>query len=353
MPNKTLDRKTLQKLAAKRKRKKLKKALIRHSILLVNLIVVGLAVFMIIKNSNSNAANIGNNVNSDEYKSNPLDRLSAADIAVNIARMTDLSETAAVTNYADTINSELDSFVVSKDIALIPQIITSDIKTLADIREYITVEGDTVAKLSEKFGVTSDSIRWSNDLTSDQLPVGMKLLIPPMNGIIYVIHSGDTAERIAGLYGVSVEQIVAFNDLEKEGFRPGKRIFVPNARRPAPTFSFSLRYGNNGYDYGYCTYYAAAKAGAPSGWGHAKTWAVNAARTPGWAISDIPVPGAIAQTTSMSYWGHVAIVEDVKQEDGQYFIKFSDMNNLAGWNRIGFTEEWQPASTFQKYIYQP
>lgn len=331
--------------------------MMRYGIVASNLLVVFFAVFMVVSHSGSNAS--GYNLQSAGQEiANPLDELSAADIAVNVARLANLPEVTAVTNYADTVNSELETFTVDRDVAIMPQIMTSDLKTLADIREYITKPGDTVSALAERFSVTSDSIKWSNDLTNDALEPEIRLLIPPMNGIIYVVRSGDTPEKLAQTYRVSAEQIIVFNDAETTGLVPGKTIFLPNAQKPAPVFNFFVRYGNNGYDPGWCTYYAAARGGAPSGWGHARTWAVNASRTPGWMVSKIPVPGAIAQTTGIAgdrigySWGHVGIVEQVKEENGQYYIKYSDMNGIAGFNRVGYSD-WVPAlEKYQNFIYK-
>lgn len=319
--------------------------------------VIGFACYMVLSYSGSNAASFGAQ-NGSQAAVSPLDELSSADIAVNIARMANLPEMAAVTNYADTVNAELETFTINRDVAQMPQIMTANLKTLADIQEYITKPGDTVSGLAEKFSVTSDSIKWSNDLQNDALEPELKLQIPPMNGIIYTVRSGDTPEKLAQIYKVSAEQIIVFNDAELTGLVPGKTIFLPNAQKPAPVFNFYVRYGYNGYDPGWCTYYAAAHGGAPAGWGHARTWAVNAARTPGWMVSKVPVPGAIAQTTGIAgdrigwSWGHVGVVEQVKYENGQYYIKYSDMNGIAGFNRVGYSD-WVPAlEKYQNFIYR-
>lgn len=346
--------KNVQTTAASRKRpmkKSFRRALIRYAIVGVNLLIVGFASLMILTHSGGNAANFGAQAN--DQSANPLDRLSAADIAVNVARLANLPEQVAVTNYADTINAELETFRVDRDIAQIPQIITADLKTMADIVEYITKDGDTVSGLSAQFGVTSDSIKWSNDLVNDALPVGIKLLIPPTNGMLYTVRSGDTIDRIAALYKASPAQIIAFNDIELTGLKPGTRVFIPDGQKPAPVFNFYIRYGDNGYAPGWCTYYAAAHGGAPPGWGHARSWAVNAARTSGWIVSKVPVVGSIAQTTfSVSWLGHVGIVEDVKYENGEYYIRYSDMNGIAGFNAVGHSG-WVPAQgIFQDFIYR-
>lgn len=346
--------------SARKISKKTKKRLfVRYAIISVNIAIVIIASVFVINYSDSNAASFGSVSSQGVKTTSPLDEISAADIAVNVARMTNMPETNAVTNYADTVNSELETFTVASEVTNKPQIISDSIKTLDDIIEYITKPGDTVPGLAEKFAVTSDSIKWSNDLTDDQLQADIRILIPPMNGVIYTVRSGDTAEKIAQLYDVSYERLVLFNDLDVKGLVPGGKIFLPNAQKPAPMIRSSyVRYGNNGYDPGWCTYYAAAKGGAPAGWGHARTWAVNAARTGGWVVSKVPVPGAIAQTTGISgdrvggSWGHVAVVEAVKQENGQYYIKYSDMNGIAGFNRVGYSE-WVPAlDKYQNFIYQ-
>lgn len=339
-----------QKSGKKLTRAERRRFLIRYAIVGVNLLIVGVFIFFVVKYSGGNAATYSLRA-SDTVVTSPLDRMNAADIAVNVARMTNLPEQAAVTMFADTINAEIQNFGVSRDFAFAPQIMTANIKTLADIEEYVTVEGDTVSGLASRFKVTSDSIRWSNDLLGETLTPGVRLLIPPMNGIIYMVRANDTVQRIASLYKVPESQVIAFNDAEVTGLQPGMRIFLPNATKPAPVFNFFVRYGNNGYEAGNCTYYAAAKGGAPAGWGHAKSWASGASRTPGWVVSKVPVRGAIAHTTGMSYLGHVAIVEDVKEEGGQIFIRYSDMNGIAGFDRVGHSG-WVPVTTYQNYIYK-
>lgn len=141
----------------------------------------------------------------------------------------------------------------------------------------------------------------------------------------------------------------------------GRKVFIANGQVDpplsiTPAVSASLRssgsssgyrpvYGYNGYDVGWCTYYAAAKSGAPANWGNANTWAYYA-RLSGWNVSSVPAPGAIFQTPR-GVWGHVGIVDEVS-EDGS-MIRYSDMNGLAGFGRVGYSN-WVPASTFPNYI---
>lgn len=288
---------------------------------------------------------------------NPLDQLTSADIAANASRIAQLPEATAITNQADTVNAEM---IVSANNSLVmkPQIITSDLKSRKDIKDYVVVEGDTVSSIAAKFNVTSDSIKWSNSLNGDTVTPGAHVLIPPVNGIVYTVKDGDTPQSLASKYNASADQIIAFNDAEISGLKPGERIIIPGgqiqqpvyvATRPSYGFAFgtSAVYGYNGYDWGFCTWYVANRISVPNNWGNANTWD-NLAALSGWTVSTVPRQGAIAQTDRGSF-GHVAYVEAVSADGSM--IKYSDMNGLAGFGRVGYSD-WVPASKFPHYIYR-
>jgi len=295
--------------------------------------------------------------------SNPLDQLSSANIALTVARMSNLPETTAITNQADSQTAELATAPTNDSVVAKPQVVATALKSRANIQTYTVVAGDTVPGLAAKFGITSDSIRWSNGLTGDTINPGAKLIIPPVTGFVYTVKAGDTADSLAAKYKANKDKIVAYNDAEVSGLTPGEQIIIPDgtqavattaaqiARVSTPAASFPWGggapiYGYNGYDYGYCTWYVANKITVPSNWGNANTWD-NLARVSGWTVSTTPVPGAIAQTDAGAE-GHVAYVEAVSADGSQ--IKYSDMNGLAGFGRVGYSD-WVSASHFQHYIY--
>lgn len=272
----------------------------------------------------------------------PLDQISSSDVAVTVARMSDLPETPAVTNQADSESTELtttgDNGVVAK-----PEVVATDSKSNKDIISYVTVAGDTVASLAQKFDVTSSSIQWSNNLKSSTLKPGTTLLIPPVEGIVYTVQLGDTPDTLAARFNASKDAIIAFNDGETGGIKVGERIVIPNGSVAAPvakvvtTSSFgwgggTATYGYNGYDFGYCTWWVAklrADAGnpVPSNLGNASTWAVRAAGM-GLPTGTTPRVGA-AVVLSTRGAGHVAYVTAVNS-DGS--ITVSEMNH-EGWDR--------------------
>ncbi len=300
---------------------------------------------------------------SSTVAANPLDQLSSVDIAVHVARMASLPESTAVVNQADTVNGQIATISADDQIIAKPQVVATAQKSLKDIQNYTAVSGDTLANIAAKFGVTSDSIKWSNNLASATVQPGQQLVIPPVNGIVYTVKAGDTPEKLAKDYSANKDNIIFFNDVEVSGLPVGARIVIPEGTKPAPMYVATAAYsggtglawggstaiyGRNGYDYGWCTWYAASKVAVPANWGNANTWDNYAVRS-GWTVSSVPRPGAVAQTDAGGL-GHVGVVEAVS-EDGTK-IKYSDMNGIAGWGRVGYSG-WVPVhSAFQKFIYR-
>jgi surface antigen len=284
--------------------------------------------------------------------------------------MTNLPEVLAVVNQADSVGAELAVPPAQTTIIAKPQAVSTDLKSARDISSYVVQPGDTVASIAAKFNVTSESIMWSNNLSSATVSAGAKLVIPPVNGVVYTVKTGDTPDTIAQKYRASKEQIIAYNDAELSGLHVGQQIIIPNGQQPAPVTArgaysygasgFSAVYGYNGYDFGFCTWYVANKRAAagrtlPSNLGNASTWD-DRANAGGLPVNKTPAVGA-AVVTSQRGAGHVAYVERVNA-DGSIWV--SEMNSrgqrgiddptpAGGWNRIDF--KLIPASAAASYNY--
>jgi N-acetylmuramoyl-L-alanine amidase len=317
-------------------------------------------VWFVVRNPQSNVSvDTSSTAAADTTATDPLDQLSSADIAVNVARLTNLPETTAVTNQSQSESAELAIVQSSATLVAKPQIVATAYKSNQDIQIYIAKAGDSVASIAAKFNVTSDSIRWSNSIIGSTVTPGQKLYIPPVNGIVYVVKAGDTPASLAATYHSDKAQIIAYNDAEISGLHVGELIIIPNGQAQSATATASSSYtsgfpwgtgpvyGYNGYDYGFCTWYVASQIAVPSNWGNASSWAYYAGLS-GWTVSSTPSVGAIAQTPyAAGGEGHVAIVDAVSADGTQ--IKYRDMNGLAGWGAVGYSG-WVPASTFPNYI---
>lgn len=47
------------------------------------------------------------------------------------------------------------------------------------IENYIVQNGDTLGEIAESFRISPNTLRWANNLSSNTLRVGQKLIIPP------------------------------------------------------------------------------------------------------------------------------------------------------------------------------
>jgi surface antigen len=260
-----------------------------------------------------------------------------------------------VRNQADS-RATLTAIPVSDDVIVAkPQIVTDQTvgsQSRKDIKEYTVENGESITSISEKLGVSADSLRWSNGLTGDSVNAGRTLIVPPKNrtGLVYKFNGNDSIQALAEKYKTSAEKIIAFNDLELTQQLPlNEYIFIPDGEKPPEpratissgatsyiSSGFVARFGSNGYSAGYCTWWAADRRiqmgrPVPSNLGNAITW-LAAAGAAGFETGTEPRQGAVVwfrfPATSA---GHVAIVESVNA-DGSF--ELSEMNGRAGWGRV-------------------
>lgn len=318
--------------------KKSKRKFIRWGLIAGNLaLLLVVAVFIVTNRSASQtvrANTLNGAVSAADAVNNPLDTVSSAQIALTAAQLSHLSELTAVRNQADSENLILSQAPTDSSILSKPQLVATAEKSKQDIIHYVTVSGDTVDSLAQKFGVTSDSIRWSNNLSGNALGTGVKLVIPPVNGIVYTVKSGDTPASIASKYSADESQIIDLNDAEINGLQPGEQIIIPNGKvAPVVTLSSltfapqTATFGGNGYDFGWCTWYVAnrrAEVGnpVPSNLGNAYTW-YRAAVAEGLPTGLVPKVGAVMVYEAGD---HVTFVEQVNP-DGSFWI--SEMNDFG------------------------
>lgn len=332
--------------------KSVKRRLVKYGLVVGNMVALIAVVGFVAYGANEKqpetiiVASASANASVSAAPADPVDRLTAYDVAANIAQATKLTEMVPITNQAQSAKVAVAMSTSDTGISAKPQVVDTALKSWRDIREYKVVEGDTASNIGQKFGVTADSIRWSNNLPSEAVTVGSTLLIPPVNGVAVTVKAGDTPQSLATKFHANAGQIAQYNDAEKAGLVVGRKAIIPEGKIIAPraavtttrsstivsggSSGFVASYGV-GYDWGWCTYYAAARAGAPGNWGNANTWAYYA-RLSGWKVSSTPRAGAIFQTPA-GWAGHVGIVEEVYPNGT---MKVSDMNGFSGFGRVGY-----------------
>ncbi|OYW42946.1 hypothetical protein B7Z28_01140 [Candidatus Saccharibacteria bacterium 32-45-3] len=280
-----------------------------------------------------------------------VDQMLAADLAARTAAIADFSIASNASNLSITLNAKNQYTQASTEIIVKPQIFQAN--DARGLRTYTTKVGDTVPAVARDHGVSVDTVKWANNLTTDALGPDQLLTIPVVDGVVYTLKEGDSADSIATRYGGDASRIISYNDLEF-GITPGAKIVIPSGVLPeterpgysAPRLQTAPQVARtttssgvttaviagNRYDYGYCTWYVynrRAELGRPIGsfWGNASSWAYMAGAN-GYLVNRTPEIGAIMQDSySAGGYGHVAVVESMTADGG---ITVSEMN-YNGW----------------------
>lgn len=268
------------------------------------------------------------------------------------------------------------------------------------VKSYTVAAGETLDQIAARFGVTTDQIRWSNDLASKTISEGQSLYIPTVPGIAITVKDDDTVESLAEHYGAKAADIISYNDLEtNKNLKAGLVILIPNGTVPeterpeyvvpvvttttttqTQTTTYTYTYQNYSYlgstgarenirivqrfSYaesvqdpgnrntpGQCTWYAwyyrkhyTSNPLPAAVLGNANAWAYSLSRM-GYAVDNKPSVGAVFQTTS-GYYGHVGVVTAVNG-DGSIVIRDMNYNGMA----FTVTEATIPAQYVGMYNY--
>ncbi len=113
-------------------------------------------------------------------------------------------------------------------------------------REYVVKNGDSLTSIADGFGISVSDLKNANGLSSDEVEIGMKLIIPdskiPMRVVRvspnlneinnYVVKKGDTLSIIASKYRVSVKDLKIVNNLKSNEVEIGMKLIIPDSKIP-------------------------------------------------------------------------------------------------------------------------
>lgn len=118
---------------------------------------------------------------------------------------------------------------------------------LAESQTYVVQPGDTIFKISVRFGVSMDAIRRANGITGDRIFAGQSLTIPDPNApvdnpppantggqpVVHIVQSGETLFTIGLRYGLTWTRIQAANGLAGTTVYTGQKLNIPVSGAPA------------------------------------------------------------------------------------------------------------------------
>jgi hypothetical protein len=105
--------------------------------------------------------------------------------------------------------------------------------------EYTVTRGDSVFEIASRFRIRPETVLWGNydqlKDNPDQISVGMVLLIPPVDGVLYKWQPGDTMAAVASRFGAREQDILTWPgnglDLVNPQIKPGALILIPGGHR--------------------------------------------------------------------------------------------------------------------------
>lgn len=119
-----------------------------------------------------------------------------------------------------TINQRL---LIKKDNS-----IGETIPSTSNYDTYTVVKGDSLWSISKKFNTSVDNLININNLKTNVLSIGQKLLVPKQTGIkTYTVKSGDNLYAIARTYGTTVTDLINLNNLKTTTLSIGQVLQIP------------------------------------------------------------------------------------------------------------------------------
>jgi len=95
----------------------------------------------------------------------------------------------------------------------------------ADPGEFYMIEsGDTLSRVSLLFDISQDQIQLMNNLDSESLRIGQKIIVAPLRPQIYTVEKGDNLWEIARTFQISTDQLISFNGIDNEQIYPGQEL---------------------------------------------------------------------------------------------------------------------------------
>lgn len=138
------------------------------------------------------------------------------------------------TQFTENVSTIPGDILVSDDMGYLvkinPQTTNSNTIGMTDFAVHTVESGETLSVIAERYGVTSKTIMWENNIANpNSLKIGQKLMVPPVDGVSYKVGQNDTIDGLASKYKIESDAIIAQNALDGS-LTVGETIFLPGAQ---------------------------------------------------------------------------------------------------------------------------
>lgn len=117
---------------------------------------------------------------------------------------------------------------------------------------YIVKKGDSLYSIARRNNMTVDELKSLNNLTSNILSIGQKLIISSCSNVpnnVYVVKKGDTLWSIANNFNVSVNDLKNANNKSNNSLSIGEQLIIPgkSTGENVSTIIYTVKSGDNLY----------------------------------------------------------------------------------------------------------
>lgn len=116
---------------------------------------------------------------------------------------------------------------------------------------YTVKKGDTLYSIARNYGVSVDSLKSLNNLISNNLTVGMTLMLPttpdiPTSEELYIVKAGDSLYKIANMFNMTVNELKSLNNLTSNNLSIGELLKVVKEEMPSAN-TYLVKVGDSLY----------------------------------------------------------------------------------------------------------
>ena len=120
---------------------------------------------------------------------------------------------------------------------------------------YVVQKGDSLYSIAQKFNTTVDNLKSINNLVTDSLAIGQILKIPtstnnelPQDDNIYIVQKGDSLYSIAQKYNLTVDELKELNNLQSNLLSVGQKLVIkPSANLANDLNTYVVKKGDSLY----------------------------------------------------------------------------------------------------------
>ena len=137
------------------------------------------------------------------------------------------------------------------DVLLIKSDSTNSNDEVDGYEYYTVVKGDSLYSIARKYNLTVDELKSMNNLSSNTLSIGQKLIIGKTTySNVYTVKKGDTLYSIARNYNTTVDEIKKANNLSSNSLSIGQELVIPtkSENQTVSTQTYTVKKGDTLYN---------------------------------------------------------------------------------------------------------